>query len=266
MNKNNYVSLRNRSVVKANELIQNKSFSLTVRQQKIVLFLISQINPEDEDFKLYDFDIRTFCKVCGIDYDNGKNYIELWNEIKKIRDKSINGIVDGKLTTLSWIEKPYLIPRTGTIQIRIDRDMKPYLLQLKSNFTRYELVYTLYFRSKYSIRLYELIKSIHYHDLETYERVYTIEELKKLLDAETHKTYQHFNDKVMKIATREINEHSDKIIEYEPLRNGRSYDRIKLTIRTKNSDDIAEIRADIDRRMNFNADQYSLFDSDDMPE
>lgn len=34
----------------------------------------------------------------------------------------------------------------------------PYLLQLKERFTRYELKNILYFKNKYSIRIYELLK------------------------------------------------------------------------------------------------------------
>ena len=47
----------------------------------VVLYLISQITPFDEDFKQYEFDIREFCKVCGIDYDNGGNYELLKQQI-----------------------------------------------------------------------------------------------------------------------------------------------------------------------------------------
>lgn len=37
-------------VVKANALIQKSRFSLSLQQQKIVLYLISKIQPNDEEF------------------------------------------------------------------------------------------------------------------------------------------------------------------------------------------------------------------------
>ena len=64
----NYIQMRQNTVVKANELIQKSRFSLSLQQQKIVLYLISQITPFDEDFKLYEFSIIEFCRVSGIDY------------------------------------------------------------------------------------------------------------------------------------------------------------------------------------------------------
>ena len=84
---NTYLAVRNRTVVKANELIQKSRFNLSLQQQKIVLYLISQITAFDEDFKLYEFSINEFCKVCGIDDTSGKNYTDLKNAIKDIKLK-----------------------------------------------------------------------------------------------------------------------------------------------------------------------------------
>ena len=63
MEDKDYLSVRNRTVTKANELIQKSRFSLSLQQQKIMLYLISQISPYDEEFKLYTFSITEFCKV-----------------------------------------------------------------------------------------------------------------------------------------------------------------------------------------------------------
>ena len=49
------LDVRHKTVVKANDLIQKSRFSLSVQQQKIVLYLISQITQFDTEFKLYDF-------------------------------------------------------------------------------------------------------------------------------------------------------------------------------------------------------------------
>ena len=261
MRDNEYIMLREKQVVKANDLIQKSRFSLSLLQQKIVLYLISQISTFDTDFKLYEFDIREFCQVCGIDFDNGGNYAYLKDQIKEIADKSLWITIEDEETLLRWIEKPYINRKQGKIKIRLDEDMKPFLLQLKANFTRYELIYTLHFKSKYSIRLYELVKSIHYHDLEAYERTYTVEELKKILDAEVYSTYQHFREKVLDKAIAEINEYSDKTISYQAIRTGRKIGKIKLRIESKDTLEALKIRDEIDREMNFDPNQYSLWDS-----
>ena len=253
MGKDKYLELRHNTVVKANELIQKSRFSLSLQQQKVVLYLISQITPQDEDFKLYEFSIVEFCKVCGIDYSNGKNYADLKEAVKEIADKSIWVKLDnGKETLLRWIEKPYLDEHSGTIQIKLDKDMKPFLLQLKENFTQYELLWTLNFKSKYSIRLYELVKSIHYHELDTYSRDFELDELRRMLGAETYKTYQTLKARVLEPSIEEVNTYSDKNVSFEPIKSGRAVSKIRLTITTKDTVDRLKLEGEIERAFDLN--------------
>ena len=219
-------------VVKSNTLIQQSRFSLSTQQQKIVLYIISQLEPFDEELKLYEFKITDFCAVCGI-APKGDIYAQLKAQIKAIADKSVwIKTDDGKDTIARWIEKPYIDERSGTIQIKLDEEMKPYLLQLKEKFTEYELIYTLNFKSKYSIRLYEYLKSIHYDKLNTYSKKISIEEFQQLLDS-NYTNFKDFHTRVLKIAHKEINEYSDINFNYELVKQGRKTTDILITIETK---------------------------------
>lgn len=259
MKKETYLEQRDKLVVKANELIQKSRFNLSLQQQKIVLYLISQIMPQDDDFKLYSFTIPEFCRVCGITVESGKNYQDVKNAIKEIADKSLwIRLPNGKSTLVRWIEKPYIDDKSGVIDIRLDADMKPYLLQLKENFTEYEIIYTLHFKSKYSIRLYELCKSIHYNDLEEYHRRYSIEELRQLLGAESYTVFKDFRRRVLEPAIDEINEYSDKEVNYQTITQGRKVIGIELFVKSKETAEVLKIRATIEKEMG--TDQITLWD------
>lgn len=246
-------------VVKANDLITKSRFSLTTQQQKIVLYLISKINPFDEDFQLLEFSIPEFCKACGFQYNSGKHYETMKSHIKSIADKSVwVRLENGKETLLRWIEKPYIDERNGTIQIRLDRDMKPFLLQLKKNFTEYELVFTLYFKSKYTIRLYEYIKAMHGAKAkEPFEVIVSVEELKQRMDADKYTEFRDFNKRVLIPTVEEINEHSDKILSYEFLKSGRKITAIKFLIDNKSVDEVLKIYQEIEEKENKG--QMTLF-------
>jgi len=261
MDETRYLEIRNGMVRKANDLIQKSRFNLSLQQQKIVLYLISQITPFDEDFKTYEFSIPEFCRVCGIMSDGGKNYNDLKTAVKDIADKSLwVTLANGDETLLRWIEKAKITSGGGTIKIRLDDDMKPFLLQLKENFTQYELVYTLHFKSKYTIRLYELIKSVHYHDLTEYKRRYSIADLQRLLDAEVYTEYRDFKRRVLLPSMEEINAYSDKTITVEEARHGRKVLSVEFTIGSKDSLETLKIRDGIDKEMGLLPGQTSLWD------
>lgn len=245
-----YSDDRDRLVVKSNELIQKSRFSLTVQQQRIILYLISKIEYGDEDFKEYEFSIKEFCRVCGLYDESGKYYPELKRQIKAIRDKSMwIEIAEGEEILLSWLDGAHISRNSGKIKVRLNKDMKPYLLQLRENFTKYEIVNVLCMRSKYSIRLYELVKSLHFQELETYVKVFTVDELRKRLDAETYPRFCNFNQRVLKPAVQEINYYTDKEVSYELVKPGKMVEAISMTVRTKDAEDRMKTRDMIDQKL-----------------
>ncbi len=261
MEESRYLEIRNATVRKANDLIQKSRFDLSLQQQKILLYLISQISPFDEEFKTYEFSIPEFCRVSGIALESGKNYSDLKAAVKEIRDKSVwVTMSNGMESLLAWIEKARIDGGSGTIKIRLDDDMKPYLLQLKENFTQYELVYTLHFKSKYTIRLYEIIKSVHYHDLKEYKRRYNVDDLRRLLDAEIYTEYRDFKRRVLLPSMDEINEYSDKTLSMEEIRHGRKVLGVEFTIGSKDSMETLKIRDSIDKEMGLLPGQVTLWD------
>jgi len=190
--------IRNYKVVKANELIQKSRYNLQVQEQKIILYLISKIKPENMDLKEHLFEIKDFCKICGLDDTSGANYKYIKQTLKDLRDKSIwLKLENGAETTLAWIDKVTIFENSGTVIVKIDDMMKPYLLQLKEHFTQYELLYTLGMKSQYSIRLYELLKSYEFQ----HEKLFEIEELKIRLSAETYNRFPDFKRRVLTPST-----------------------------------------------------------------
>lgn len=236
---------RDQYIAKANALIQQSCFNLSVQQQKILMVMISAIRPTDDDFHVYEFEIVDFCRAAGIDFDNGKNYQNLKAAIKALADKSVWITKEnGKDSLLRWIEKPEIDHGSGSgkIELRLDKEMKPFLLHLQKNFTRYAVIWTLKFKSKYSFRLYELIQSIHYQKDKPYSREFLLDELRRMMGAtdesdkkayRSYQTYQNFKAKALEPAVKEINLFTDKRLDWKPIKTGKKVTGIKLTITTK---------------------------------
>jgi len=225
-------SRREFNVVKANELIQNSRFNLSVQEQKIILYLISKIKPDDNELKDQLFNIKEFCQICGIDDNNGKNYRDLKQTIQNLHDKSLWINIDEKTEILfSWISSAAIEKDDGNIEISLNQKMKPYFLQLREKFTQYELIYTLGMKSQYSIRIYELLKS--YENM--HRKIFNIDELKRKLmcEKESYINFNNFKVKVLNIALKEINKLTDIFIEFETIKKGKKITQIEFIIKSK---------------------------------
>jgi len=218
---------RSYKIVKANDLIQKSRFNLQLQEQKIILYLISKIKPEDVELKEHLFEIQDFCKICGLDSCNGANYIYIKKTLKDLRDKSIwITLDDGSETVLAWLDTVTINKDSGIVKLKIAEMMKPYLLLLREHYTQYELLYTLAMKSQYSIRLYELLKSYEYQRTRTFD----IDELKLRLSAEKYKRFADFKRYVLDRAINEINSLSDLDVTYDIIKKNRKFIKIEFTM------------------------------------
>lgn len=251
MSDNNYLTIKDQRITKANALIQESRFSLSLQQQKIILYLISQISPFDEEFHTMTFPIRDFCKLCGITADSGKNQADLKKAIKEIADKSMwlqTG--DGKEVLVRWIESPTIDHKAGIVTVRLHKALQPYLLQLKENFTTYELIFTLRFRSKYSIRLYELLSSIHYHTLDSYSHYFPLEELQRIMGAKFD-TWTDFRKRALDPALEEINAYSNKTATYSIVKTSRTVAGLEFTVSNKAAHDMISLKLEAETALGY---------------
>jgi plasmid replication initiation protein len=249
------VAKQSYSIVKANVLIQQSRFYLNTQEQKIILYLISKIQPDDDEFKSYAFHINEFCRICEIDDNNGKNYKNIKDTLKGLRDKSIwVEIAKGRHTTLGWLSCVTIDENSGVVDIKLDDRMKPFLLQLKEHFTQYSFYYILAMKSQYSIKIYELLKSYEYRGV----CEFPIDDLKKMLGAEHYERHADFQRKVLDTALREINGYSDITAEYFLEKTGKKFTDITFQIRTvKNAKKRFDNLNNIGKKLNKGKDELA---------
>lgn len=230
-------------VVKGNELIQKSRYQLSLQEQKTVAYICSMIKPATEKtispyypncpWQLdYEFCIQDYCKICGIDYDGGKQYRDVKAALKKLSDRSMWIDFGDEEVLCRWLAKVRTNKKSGIAHIQVDPDLAPYLFDLQHKFTQYQLYNILAMSSAYSIRLYELLKSYSYLK----EKIIDLDDLKQLLSVEDVKSYNRFPDfrrKVLEIAQKEINELTDLCVDYETICKGRKVVKIKFKINTK---------------------------------
>lgn len=226
-------------VVKSNKIIQKSRFSMTIQQQKVMLYLISKIRPQDDETRYYQITIRDFCKVCNIDYDNGQNYINVKKAIKDIADKSMwLTLPSGKEILLRWLNRVEIDKAGGVINVSFHEDMMPFLLDLQERYTQYSLELVLPMKSKYGIRLYELLKSYSFMEKNI---TFTIDELKTRMDCDKYKRFPDFRRYALEKAVEDINTYSDLAVSYVLRKSEGSRSYTKITFRIDEAEGIDNI-------------------------
>ncbi|MBQ2152347.1 MAG: replication initiation protein [Clostridia bacterium] len=244
-------------VRKSNKLIRKFRAEMNTAQYKITLYLISKAYTLENDLK-FTMTIQGFCKCCGLDYENGYYYRRIKQDILELANKGqwmeLYG-QPGKTRIMRLIYDAEINENSGTITLFLDEKIKPYILFLREQYenkgelyTQFALLYTLPMRSLYSIRLYELLKSWATEQSAEQGHFWTIEELQKILGS-NYDRYPDFRRKVIEKAVPEINEYTDLTVEYEPIKQGRSYKYINFYIRTKSDREQLDTKINNSRKL-----------------
>ncbi|HDR8112075.1 TPA: replication initiation protein [Bacillus cereus] len=233
----------NNIVSKSNTMIEANS-RLNLVEQKMLLCLASNIEPNDRDFKTYTFPIRQFHDLLGL--SGSTKYTELSKITKELLSKVIEIRAGEELIQVSWLSSAIYNRNKGTIDMRFDPLLKPFLLELSSKFTSYRLANVVKLKSTYAIRIYELLKQ--YEDLK--ERTISLENLRYYLDAmDVYPNYANFKQRVLKPSQKELEQKTDISFEFEEIKIGRKVQKIRFIIRSqkKKGNDLVRFEKKLDQ-------------------
>lgn len=219
-------------VTKSNYFIMNSSYDLSLEEQKIILTLASMVQPTDEDFKSYKFKINDFMELLGV--DTKTKYAEIPKITKELMKKVFEIQEGDTLIQTAWLSGAKYKKGSGEVELTFSSYLKPYMLKLGSMFTRYKLANILNMKSKYSPRIYELLKCNEFKK-QGYIEI-EIDDLRKLLKAENiYPLYADFKRKIIIQAQKELGKISDISFEIEEIKTGRKVTSIRFYIKSKNA-------------------------------
>jgi len=216
-------------ITKSNQLIE-AAYKLNEIEQKIILTLISLVQPNDKEFQSYTFTIKDFIKLIG--GNSNTRYKELEEITRNMLAKIYEIRFEERLVQVQWLSQADYNYKKGTIELTLHKFLTPYLLELKKEFTSYHLKNVSKLKGHYSIRIYELLKQ--YERLQ--ERTLTMEDLRHKLGATSiYPAYGNFKQRVILPSQKQINKKSDITFEFQEIKQGRAVKEIKFFIKTKDS-------------------------------
>jgi plasmid replication initiation protein len=211
-------------VVKDNALIE-ASYALDVVEQRIILLAILAARENQTTIKmgqLLAIHASQYMEVFNV--ERHAAYEALQNGVKGLYEADFTYTqIDQGITTVyksRWVDKIGYTDKTATIQLSFASDVIPLISELENRFTQYDITQVASLKSRYAIRLYELL--IQWRTTGKTPRI-DLQELRGKLGVLDHeyKVMHAFKSRVLDKAISEINEHTDIKASYEQHKSGR---------------------------------------------
>ena len=234
----------------ADSLLQKGRFELTLTEQRIILYAITKIKPDDGKFDEYKLKIQDFYDICGINDESYTDFKKIVHGLQRkfwwitMEDPHEPGTECE--SSVNWFTVARTNKKSGTFTVMFHPDMKVHLLELVRQYhengtyyTQLPFRYMLPMKSTYAVRLYQLLKSYQKNNFEWY---FPLEKLKRLLDCQSYEDFFNFRKRVLEPAVKEINRFSDIGVSWEIT--GKEGKRVtEITFRMEEKDTIDKLDA-----------------------
>ncbi|UZS00127.1 replication initiation protein [Chondrinema litorale] len=204
--------------------ISNAKHDLTTTQMDILFLLIGKIKSTDPTDKVYTVMVKELEK-----YTNAPvNYKRLREATKELGSRSLEQVYNDGSYDQIWLFSRVKYERgKGLLLIRLSPDIRPYLFDLKRNFTILNLRHILRMRSKFSKRIYQIVCSK--RNLGTF--TIPLDTLKDRLGvADQYQKFSAFRKYVLDVAEKEV-ALADVSFTYDTIKQGRRITDIYFTVK-----------------------------------
>ena len=222
------MSKDSRLVVKDNSLI-DASFNLSLVEQRLMLLAIVEAREIDKLTPDTPIEVKATAYRDQYKTDESEAYKQLADATKQLFNRQFSYLDKFKgedcITVARWVNRASYLNDKGTVVLYMSSEVISMISRLEANFTQYLLEQVSDFKSKHSIRLYELL--IKYRDIGTSKK-FEIAELRSKLGLEDteYKVTADFKKRVLDVAIKEISDKADIQIKYEQFKEGRTISHI----------------------------------------
>lgn len=242
--------MKNELVVKDNVLI-NASYNLEVTEQRLIMLAIitaresGQGITADSKLKIHASDYSSRFGV-----SNEGAYWALKNAVLNLFERQFSfkeADKKGNIGTVKsrWVSRIKYIDTTATLEVTFAPDVVPLITRLEQHFTSYQLKQVTQLKSKYSIRLYELL--IAWREVGKVPQIELSDFREKLgIDADEYVRMSDFKVRVLEPSIKQINEHTDIIVTYEQHKKGRTITGFSFRFKQKQQTKKIESKRDPD--------------------
>ncbi len=213
-------------VVQKNSFIRGDFSNLEIRDIKILKLLVSKVNSSNKEFESYYYITKDEVRLFQFNERNIHSYIK--TSLRKLG--SVFVVVkndDKEEIEISLVGKIIYDKKNGIYKVPLSPDLKEYLLDIKKEFTKYNLSNLVYLTRKEQLKLYEYLKSISFEVF-----VISIDNLKIIMEINKKSFESFFNfHKKLKETISTINEATDISVKFKIVKENNQSKNIQFTIK-----------------------------------
>ena len=230
-------------VVKDNVLI-NASYNLDTIEQRLILLAILQAREEN-----IGIDANTRLQI------HASEYMSRFNVNKHAAYKALKTAVTNlfgrqfsyyttdartgkhKKVISRWVQNIAYIDDAAILELTFTMDVVPLITRLEKHFTSYQLKQVTQLTGKYAIRLYELL--IAWREVGK-TPIFNITEFREKLglEATDYPRIDTFKRRVLESAVKQINQHTDIIVQVDQHKQGRTIHGFSFSFHKKERENI----------------------------
>lgn len=209
-------------------IITHSKQTFSAQEKRLFSYIVNQINHQDIYYEgqnlVFVLPINEVSKSIG--------YKDLKRVCETIMDKKIfiKNDKDEFDAILPFPRIKYNLDNCGNIEITMFSDIVPQFIKLGKEYTRYNLEIMLSLSSKYSQRIFEILRLN--HGRKVYEFEVNIDTFKETINATLYKNYKDFRVNVLEVAQKELLDKAGIGFEYSTNGKQRNIDIIRFKIIT----------------------------------
>lgn len=212
---------------KQHNALTSGRYDFTACQLDIMFMVLASLKENETSYKIHVTDIEL---ITGRKW----NISQLTESTEGLLTRMFEVETEDRYRQFVLFQYFDYIKGTRMIEVKLSEVALPYFFDLKNNFTHFQLKSVLDCSSSYAKRLYML--ACQWRSIGKFPRPIPIIELKKMLglvDKKGNEQYEEitgFKTKVLDIAKKQINEHTDIHFDYELYKKGRSFEFIQIFV------------------------------------
>ncbi|AUD07627.1 replication initiation protein [Spirosoma pollinicola] len=195
-------------------------YEMSEAEKNILYMVVASIKKDDPVTKMYQVSVKEMAHITGSEELKFEAYKQASRKLlSRVFETTLP---NGDVLQATFIASALYKKGTGIIQIELSQMVRPFYVELNEKYTKIQLVAAISLNSAYAKRIYELLCMYKNMKDKTFRR--NLIDLKNMLwviDPKTGKdsysNWTRFQMRVLDVAAKEINGHTDLTFAYKPI-------------------------------------------------